>query len=90
MRAAIPTTSVAFASYGAGRRLGMTIAAGTTTGCPATNAVGTQGSEIRGSATYKGAAAGKYAMASTTDDSYEGGHFTAMATLMVDFDAIPG
>ena len=41
----------------------------------------------KGSATYEGAAAGKYAMASTTDrDTYEGGHFTAMATLMADFD----
>ena len=41
----------------------------------------------RGSATYKGGAAGKYAVASTTADaSYEGGHFTADATLMVDFD----
>ena len=42
---------------------------------------------IRGTATYNGAAAGKYAMASQTDDTYEGGHFTAMATLEVDFDA---
>ena len=41
---------------------------------------------IRGKATYKGGAAGKYAMASATDDTYSGGHFTAMATLMVDFD----
>ena len=47
----------------------------------------TDGSAIRGSATYEGAAAGKYAMASAGADMYEGGHFTAMATLMVDFDA---
>ena len=47
----------------------------------------TSGATIRGSATYMGAAAGKYAMASGTADTYEGGHFTAMATLMVDFDA---
>ena len=26
-------------------------------------------------------------MASAAEDMYEGGHFTAMATLMVDFDA---
>ena len=51
-----------------------------------TGPVGTEGSEIRGSATYKGPAVGKYAVASATDDSYEGGHFTAKATLMVDFD----
>ena len=47
----------------------------------------TAGGTLRGSANYKGAAAGKYAMASTTADVYEGGHFTADATLMVDFDA---
>ena len=42
---------------------------------------------IGGSATYKGAAAGKYAFASTSDATYEGGHFTAMATITADFDA---
>ena len=47
----------------------------------------TSGENLRGDATYKGAAAGKYAMASAGEDMYEGGHFTAMATLMVDFDA---
>ena len=47
----------------------------------------TAGATLRGSANYKGGAAGKYAMASTTADMYEGGHFTADATLMVDFDA---
>ena len=51
------------------------------------DAVHTSGETIRGSATYSGAAAGKYATASTTADSYEGGHFTADATLTVDFDA---
>ena len=51
------------------------------------NTSGTGAAGLRGSATYKGAAAGKYAMASTTADTYEGGHFTAMATLMADFDA---
>ena len=49
-------------------------------------ATSTSGGTLRGSATYKGAAAGKYAMASATDTTYEGGHFTAMATMAVDFD----
>ena len=49
--------------------------------------VHTSGETIRGSATYSGAAAGKYAVASATADSYEGGHFTADAMLMVNFDA---
>ena len=49
------------------------------------NATNTPGSN-RGSATYKGGAAGQYALASTTDYTYEGGTFTARATLMVDFD----
>ena len=47
----------------------------------------TLGTALRGSAAYKGAAAGKYAIASTSDASYDGGHFTAEATLMADFDA---
>ena len=47
----------------------------------------TSGANLRGAATYEGAAAGKYAMASSTDDTYEGGHFTATATIEVDFDA---
>ena len=74
-------------SYGAGRNGGQR-------GGPAAAGVESEGratvhgATIRGSATYKGAAAGKYATASTAD-SYEGGHFTAMATLMVDFDADP-
>ena len=62
-------------------------AAGGVVSTLAANAVGTQGSAIRGSATYKGAAAGKYATASTLSATYEGGHFTADATLKVDFDA---
>ena len=42
---------------------------------------------VTGSATYTGGAAGKWAIASTTEDTTEGGHFTATATLGVDFDA---
>ena len=49
--------------------------------------VSTTGTALRGSATYKGAAAGKYATASTIAATYEGGHFTAMATITADFDA---
>ena len=45
------------------------------------------GSILKGSATYKGAAAGKYAILSTTDNSASGGHFTAAATLTANFDA---
>ena len=45
------------------------------------------GSDLEGGATYRGAAAGKFAMLSTTDDSADGGHFTAVATLTADFDA---
>ena len=40
-----------------------------------------------GTATYEGAAAGKYALPSTEADTYEGGHFTAKATITADFDA---
>ena len=42
---------------------------------------------VEGSATYTGGAAGKWAIASTTEDRTDGGHFTATATLGVDFDA---
>ena len=42
---------------------------------------------LAGTATYSGAAVGKYAMASTSGDYHEGGHFTASATLTADFDA---
>ena len=45
------------------------------------------GTVVEGSATYTGGAAGKWAIASTTEDTTEGGHFTATATLGVDFDA---
>ena len=45
------------------------------------------GMDLKGSATYKGGAAGKWAMQSTTDDSASGGHFTANATLTANFDA---
>ena len=45
------------------------------------------GDALEGSATYKGGAAGKFAMQSTTDDSASGGHFTASATLTANFDA---
>ena len=44
-------------------------------------------SAVEGSATYKGGAAGKWAMQSTSDDSASGGHFTAAATLTANFDA---
>ena len=44
------------------------------------------GVTVKGSATYRGGAAGKWAIASTTEDSTAGGHFTATATLGVDFD----
>ena len=53
----------------------------------ARTATNTSGGTLRGSATYKGAAAGKYAIASISSDMHEGGHFTAMATLTADFDA---
>ena len=46
-----------------------------------------QGNALEGGATYKGGAAGKYAMVSTTEDSAEGGHFTASVTLTANFDA---
>ena len=45
------------------------------------------GDTVEGGATYKGGAAGKYAILSTTDDSATGGHFTATATLTANFDA---
>ena len=43
--------------------------------------------DVSGSATYRGAAAGKYAILSTSDDSASGGHFTAAAKLTANFDA---
>lgn len=47
----------------------------------------TPGSALRGSATYTGAADGQYAMAHTSHNKYEGGHFTAIANLAAGFDA---
>ena len=44
------------------------------------------GDTVTGSATYTGGAAGKWAIASTTEGTTDGGHFTATATLGVDFD----
>ena len=41
---------------------------------------------IDGKATYKGAAAGKYSMVDTVEDTASAGHWTAAATLMADFD----
>ena len=46
-----------------------------------------QAETVAGSATYRGGAAGKWAIASTTDDTTAGGHFTATATLTANFDA---
>ena len=43
--------------------------------------------DVSGTATYRGAAAGKYAILSTSDDSASGGHFTAAAKLTANFDA---
>ena len=53
-----------------------------------TNTEGGEAADVGlvGSATYKGGAAGKYALPSTTDDTYDGGHFTAVATITADFD----
>ena len=48
---------------------------------------GVAAAEVEGSATYKGGAAGKWAMQSTSDDSATGGHFTANATLTANFAA---
>ncbi len=41
---------------------------------------------VDGKATYKGAAAGKYSMADTLEDTAEAAHWTATATLTADFD----
>lgn len=45
------------------------------------------GNTMVGSATYKGGAAGKWAMANALDSTNHGGHFTADATITADFDA---
>ena len=54
---------------------------------PDMTAIGTLQGSVEGSATYRGGAAGKWAIASTTEDATAGGHFTATATIGVDFDA---
>ena len=41
---------------------------------------------VEGTATYQGAAAGKYAMRSVTEDSASAGDFTASVVLAADFD----
>ena len=51
------------------------------------SAAGTGGDTLRGSAVYKGAAAGWYALADTGRDVYEGDRFTARATVRAYFDA---
>ena len=47
---------------------------------------------LRGLATYRGGAAGKYALSSSTGGTNDAGHFTARATLDADFndDTITG
>ena len=45
------------------------------------------GNNIQGTATYKGAAAGKYALTTTMDDGYEGDKKTAKVTIQADFVA---
>ncbi|MCY4408247.1 MAG: hypothetical protein OXC15_17905, partial [Rhodospirillaceae bacterium] len=42
--------------------------------------------DLRGSATYMGGAAGKYALSSSTGGTNDAGHFTARATLEADFN----
>ena len=41
---------------------------------------------LRGTATYVGGAAGKYALSSSTGGTNDAGHFTAKATLEADFN----
>ncbi len=41
---------------------------------------------LRGTATYSGGAAGKYALSSSTGGTNDAGHFTARATLQADFN----
>ena len=53
----------------------------------ATTELAGTGTELTGSATYMGGAAGKYAMESTIEDTAQGGHFTAMAKFTANFDA---
>ena len=42
---------------------------------------------LQGMATYEGAAAGKYTLLNASEDTAEGGHFTASAMLKANFDA---
>ena len=56
-------------------------------GMPATANSAAAADEIEGTATYSGGAAGKFAILSTVEDSAKGGHFTARANLIVNFDA---
>ena len=44
---------------------------------------------LRGTATYMGGAAGKYALSSSTGGTNDAGHFTARATLEAEFDGTP-
>ena len=44
------------------------------------------GGLLAGSATYRGGAAGKYALSSSTGGTNDAGHFTATATLEADFE----
>ena len=44
------------------------------------------GAALKGTATYTGGAAGKYAIASQTENKHSSGSFTATATLSADFD----
>ncbi len=42
--------------------------------------------DLQGTATYRGGAAGKYALSSSTGGTNDAGHFTARATLQADFN----
>ena len=50
-----------------------------------TVAAATDLDDLKGTATYRGGAAGKYALASSTGGTNDAGHFTARATLEADF-----
>ena len=55
---------------------------GTATNVPAATGI----TALRGTATYSGGAAGKYALSSSTGGTNDAGHFTARATLQADFN----
>ena len=57
------------------------------TDADATNGSGVPGSQIAGSATYTGGAAGKYAFLNEVLDEASAGHWTATATMTANFDA---